>query len=265
VRVHRPGIAGVTLVALALVVVAPGSAGAHAANAGALQRDRDARPLAGLVIALDPGHQLGNANPAFARYLAQSRFNGVEDRGCNTTGTATNGGYPESTFVWNVAQRVRSRLERQGATVYLTRTTNSYREWGPCVWDRGRFGARVGADLTVSIHADGAAASGHGFFIVTPSVVPGWTDDIAAPSARVGRRMVSAMTAAGAVPSTYISGGLTQWNYLSTLNFSDVPIVLIELGNMRNPTEARRMVTARGQATYAAWVVAGIRAGLRRG
>lgn len=268
-RFIRPGTAcaalvTAALVAAALAAVAPVSAGAPAGNMPATPSERDARPLAGLVIALDPGHQLGNSNPAFARHLAQSRFNGVEDRGCNTTGTATNGGYPEATFVWNVAQRVRHRLERQGATVHLTRTTNSYRDWGPCVWDRGRFGASVEADLMVSIHADGAVASGYGFFIVTPSVLPGWTDDIAAASARVGRRMVAAMVAAGATPSTYIAGGLTQWDYLSTLNFSDVPSVLIELGNMRNPAESRRMVTARGQATYAEWVVAGIRAGLRR-
>lgn len=223
-----------------------------------------ARPLAGLVIALDPGHQLGNANPAFAAQMAQVRFNGVEVRGCNTTGTATDAGYPESTFVWKVAQRLRHRLERLGATVHLTRTSNSYDSWGPCVWQRGRFGARVGADLMVSLHADGAAASGSGFFIVTPALVPGWTDDIAAASARVGRRMVAGMTAAGATPSTYIPGGLTQWNYLSTLNFADVPAVLIELGNMRNPVEARRMASVRGQARYATWVLAGIRAAVDR-
>jgi len=119
-------------------------------------------PLAGRLILLDPGHQLGNSNPRFAEQLAQSRFNGTTVKGCNTTGTATNAGYPESTFNWQVAQVLRRMLEAEGARVEMTRTSNSRDEWGPCVWDRGRFGARVGADLTVSIHADGAAASGHG-------------------------------------------------------------------------------------------------------
>ena len=222
------------------------------------------RPLAGLVIALDPGHQLGNANPAFARQMGQTRFNGVVTRGCNTTGTATSAGYPEATFTWNVATRLKHRLERQGAAVHLTRTSNAYDQWGPCVWSRGRFGAKVGADLLVSIHADGAPASGRGFFIVTPARVPGWTDDIAAPSARMGARMRDALVAAGATTSTYISGGLTTWDYLSTLNFADVPALLIELGNMRNPDEGRAMATAEGQARYARWLVAGIRAALRR-
>ena len=36
----------------------------------------DADSLAGAVIAIDPGHQRGNANPAFARKVSATRFNG---------------------------------------------------------------------------------------------------------------------------------------------------------------------------------------------
>ena len=49
--------------------------------------------LTGAVIAIDPGHQLGNSNPRFAGQMAQTRFNGKIVKGCNTTGTATNVGY----------------------------------------------------------------------------------------------------------------------------------------------------------------------------
>ena len=44
------------------------------------------RPLEGVVIALDPGHQLGNSNPRFAKQMSQTRFNGSITKGCNTTG-----------------------------------------------------------------------------------------------------------------------------------------------------------------------------------
>ncbi|MFM9134252.1 MAG: N-acetylmuramoyl-L-alanine amidase, partial [bacterium] len=98
-------------------------------------------PLAGLVIALDPGHQLGNSNPAFADEMAQSRFNGYETKACNTTGTATASGFAESTFIWRVARYLKVRLRQLGAKVKMTRDGDSYRKWGPCVWDRGEFGA----------------------------------------------------------------------------------------------------------------------------
>lgn len=246
-------IAVVAVLALALGA-APVATGAPAS----------AKPLAGVVIALDPGHQLGNSNPRFASSLAQTRFNGYITKGCNTTGTATNGGFPEATFNWRVTSYLENRLRALGATVHKTRSNNSSRAWGPCVWDRGRFGARVGADLLVSIHADGAAPSGSGFYIMVPASIPGWTDDIAGPSSRMGARFVRGMAAAGAPRSTYVSGQTLVVRDISTLNFSDVPAILVELGNMRNASDAARMTTRDGQKRYADWMLAGIRAALRR-
>ena len=223
-----------------------------------------ARPLDGIVIALDPGHQLGNSNPRFASEIAQTRFNGHITKGCNTTGTATNGGFPESTFNWRVTRYLENRLTALGATVRKTRSNNSYNSWGPCVWDRGRFGAQVGADLLLSIHADGAGPSGSGFYVMLPAAIPGWTDDIAKPSVRMGQRFIQGMAGAGAPRSTYISGQTLITPEISTLNFSDVPAILVELGNMRNVSDAARMTSREGQKQYADWLVAGVRAALRR-
>ncbi len=92
---------------------------------------------------------------------------------CNTTGTATNGGFPEATFTWRTSLALKRRLEALGATVRMTRTTNSTDDWGPCVGTRGRFGAKVGADLEISLHGDGAAAATHGFFVIRPGLRAG--------------------------------------------------------------------------------------------
>ena len=222
------------------------------------------RPLEGVVIALDPGHQLGNSNPRFSAQMAQTRFNGHITKGCNTTGTSTNGGYAESTFNWRVSRYLESRLRALGATVRKTRSNHSYDAWGPCVWDRGRFGAEVDADLLLSIHADGAAPGGSGFYVMLPATIPGWTDDIARQSGRMGKRFVQGMAGAGAPRSTYISGQILVTPEISTLNFSDVPAILVELGNMRNSSDAARMTSREGQKQYADWLVSGIRAALRR-
>lgn len=221
-------------------------------------------PLAGLTIALDPGHQLGNTNPRFARQMAQTRWNGTIRKGCNTSGTATNAGYPESAFTWRVAVRLKARLEALGASVPMTRTANSYDMWGPCTWDRGKFGARSGADFMVSIHADGSAPGGRGFFVIAPASLTGWTDDIARPSQRLARALIRGMAAAGATRSTYVANQLFVWRDQNTLNFADVPTVIVELGNMRNAAEAARMSTSSGQRQYADWLLAGIREYLDR-
>ena len=251
--------------ALSADMPAAGAAGLSGASASAQATSaRSRKPLAGITIALDPGHQLGNSNPAFRSNLAQSKFNGTSVKGCNTTGTATPGGYPEATFVWNVSQYVKKRLQRLGAKVRMTRTTNSYNAWGPCVWNRGLFGKKVGADLLVSVHADGAAANYRGFYVMVPTSIRGWTDDIAAPSRRAGERMIAGMASAGATRANYVRDQMLVTNNISTLNFSDVPAVLVEVGNMRNPSEASFMVTDRGQRAHAKWLVAGIRSALRR-
>jgi N-acetylmuramoyl-L-alanine amidase len=97
-----------------------------------------------------------------------------------------------------------------------------------------------------------------------PTTIPGWTDDIAKPSARMGKRFVQGMADAGALRSNYISGQTMVTPEISTLNFSDVPTILVELGNMRNSSDAARMTSREGQKEYADWLLAGIRAALRK-
>ena len=214
--------------------------------------------LDGKVIVVDPGHQLGNSNPKFAKYMAQTIFNGAITKACNTTGTATNSGFPESTFTWKVAKRLKAMLEQAGAKVIMTRSTNSYDAWGPCVWDRAKIANRNNADAMVSIHADGAASSSHGFFAMTPALIKGWTDDVVKKDRRLANAMIEGMKGAGAPPSNYIGNQLMVSRDTTSLNISNRPTVTVEVGNMRNATDAARMQSAAGQEQYAKWLFAGL-------
>lgn len=217
-----------------------------------------AADLSGKVIAIDPGHQRGNSNPKFAKEVNRKKFNGSIRKGCNTTGTATNKGFPESTFNWRVANQLRNLLEAQGARVVLTRDSESYEKWGPCAWDRPLVANAAQADVFISIHADGAPAKASGFHVIAPSKVKGYTDDISKDSRKLARTMIAGMKQAGAQPATYISNALSIRGDQSTLNFSDVPAVVVELGNMRNKKEARAMSSRAGQKFYAEALAAGI-------
>jgi N-acetylmuramoyl-L-alanine amidase len=219
-------------------------------------------PLAGRTIALDPGHQLGNGR--HLREINRPVWVGLW-KACNTTGTATNSGYPEATFTWQVSRALAGRLEALGATVRMTRRTNSLDAWGPCVGTRGRFGAKVGADLEISLHGDGAAASTHGFFVIRPGLRRGWTDDILGSSRALAKQVRAGLVGAGFPVSTAYGGdGLDVRRDLGTLNAADVPTVMVELGNMRNAGDARCMTSSSCRGRYAAGLADGVVAALTR-
>jgi N-acetylmuramoyl-L-alanine amidase len=218
-------------------------------------------PLAGLVIAVDPGHNGGNAS-----HLAEIDrlvWIGNGRKACNTVGTSTVSGYPEHRFAYAVALRLAARLEALGATVALTRTSDT--GVGPCVDVRGEFGARVQAALTISIHGDGAPSGDHGFVVMKPGLVPGYTDDILARSATLATAIKGGLLSAGLpIANYYATSGIKTRTDLGTLNMSNVPVVMVELGNMKNAGDASRMTSATGRDRYALGLVAGIRRFLGR-
>lgn len=223
------------------------------------------RPLRGRVVVIDPGHQLGNRN--FPRQVNRAVPAGGFTKPCNTTGTATDGGYAEATFAWRVAGRLRARLEVLGARVVLTRHSNRQDRWGPCVDRRGRAGNRIGADLKISLHGDGSYARGaRGFHVIGPTDRPGWTRDIHRPSRVLALGIRRALVRDGFPLASYTAGGdgLDTRGDLATLNLANIPSVVVELGNMRDRRDARRMVSAAGQTAYASALVHGVRGFLER-
>jgi N-acetylmuramoyl-L-alanine amidase len=213
--------------------------------------------LAGQVIALDPGHNGRNA-----QHLAQ--INALVDAGgfqkaCNTTGTASNAGYPEAAFTWDVALRTKALLEGAGATVRLSRPSND--GWGPCIDARGRFAAESGAAAMVSIHADGSAPGNHGFHLIQPALRAGWTDDIVDTSAALALAVRDGLVSRGLPPANYIgSGGITSRGDLGTLNWADRPVTMIESGNMRDSQDAALLSSEAGRQQIAEGIAAGLAA-----
>jgi N-acetylmuramoyl-L-alanine amidase len=229
-----------------------------------VRAERASKPLDGRTIVIDPGHQLGNHN--FPEQINRQVPAGGFTKPCNTTGTSTNSGYPEATFTWQVSKALAKRLRSLGAIVKLTRHSNRQDRWGPCVDVRGRAGNSLpgggAADLKLSIHADGSYAAGaRGFHVIAPTDRAPWTDDIARPSARLAAAVKDGLLSRDFVVATYIAGGdgLDVRSDLGTLNLSDVPTVMVELGNMRSASEARVMTSPRGRARYARGLVAGVR------
>jgi N-acetylmuramoyl-L-alanine amidase len=207
-----------------------------------------AGPLAavrGRTIVVDPGH-----NPNDGKHIAE--INRPVDYGegtkpCDTTGTATRSGYAEARYTYDVSLRLRALLQAAGAKVILTHTLTSP-AYGPCIGERAAIGNRAHADVAISIHADGGPDSGHGYAAIAPSgpiAHTGLTAAMVAADVRLAAALRAEYPqATGIQPSTYLgSNGVYRSNYYGGLDWSHVPKVLLETGNMRNDAEAARLET----------------------
>jgi N-acetylmuramoyl-L-alanine amidase len=211
--------------------------------------------LKGKIVAVDPGHNGDNyEDPAVVNAPI---FNGREVEACDTTGTETDGGYTEAQFNFNVAAYLTADLRALGATVVLTRTSNT--GVGPCVTDRAAIGNAAHADVAVSIHADGGPPGGRGFTVLEP-VADGPNDAIIAPSDMLATDLRDVFGAATgtAVSDYYGVDGLQPRDDLGGLNLSTVPKVLIETANMRNAADARLVTSPAWQALAAKGIAIGL-------
>ena len=233
---------------------APSTTGARATTTTADEGD-----LRGLVVVVDPGHN--GANAAHAAEIARLVDAGGFQKACNTVGAAE-GELTESEINWRTALELRSLLEARGAKVVLTRSSDD--GWGPCVDQRGLTAERVGADVLVSLHADGADPSGRGFHVIRPAPGPTVTEERSEASADLAARVRGALVAAGLTPSNYVGGdGIVARSDIATVNRSSAPAVMVEAGNVHNPADLELLGTEAGRRRIATGLAEAIGAYLR--
>ncbi|MFC8370219.1 N-acetylmuramoyl-L-alanine amidase [Streptomyces sp. NPDC057239] len=222
-------------------------------------------PLEGKVVVIDPGH-----NPENFKHTAEINRQvdiGTNRKACDTTGTSTNDGYAEADFTLDVAHRMRTLLEKQGATVKLTQDGD--RPFGPCVDERARIGNEAKADAVVSVHADGSGTGNRGFHVILPGAVDAGAADtraIVEPSDDLGTRIAgNFVRVTGSAPSNYVGGGtgLVTRKDLGGLNLSTVPKVFIECGNMRDSKDAALLTSGAWRQKAAQGISDGIVSFLR--
>jgi N-acetylmuramoyl-L-alanine amidase len=206
------------------------------------QPSKGGSALRGKIIVIDPGHNgMNGEHPSVVNKQVKI---GNGSKACDTTGTATNAGYNEHAFTWDVSNRLAKLLRAQGAEVHLTRKNDT--SVGPCITERAGLGNRLKADAALSVHADGAPASAHGFHIIEPLPVKGLNAEMVPDARRLGRALRDAYRDGTGIPYSTYRGkqAIDSRDDLGGLNLSKVPKVFIECGNMRNPSEAAKMSSA---------------------
>jgi N-acetylmuramoyl-L-alanine amidase len=207
-----------------------------------------ALPLAGRVVGIDPGHNGDNfSDPSF---LNQQVWNGTGYEDCDTTGTQAADGFTEASFNFDVATDLRADLIALGATVVMTRDSND--GVGPCVTTRAQIINDAHADVALDIHADGGPVTGRGFTVLEP-VADGPNDAVIAASQQLGADVRAAILQYTPMPESdyYGTDGVISRDDLAGLNLTTVPKVLVECGNMTNPTDAALLQTPSFQEAIA--------------
>ncbi len=201
------------------------STGSSAASSG----DSRGTALSGFTICLDPGHGI----------TSQSRQEAVsplssEQKPAYVSGASGNS-QTEEALNLAVAQLVKSRLENRGATVVMTRTTH---EAAVSNIERATIANEAGADLCIRIHADGAENTAvHGFSILVPSGSLLGTPSIVTPSRAAAQCIEDALKQSIDAQDR----GLTERSDMTGFNWSEVPVVLVEMGFLTNPEEDRKL------------------------
>ena len=240
---------------------APRATAKASAKSSANRPPAPAGVLRGKVVVVDPGHNGGNG--AAASTISRPIWNGRESEACDTAGAQTDSGYTEARFNWNVAQHLAADLRAEGATVVLTRTSNT--GVGPCVTRRVAIGNAARANAAISVHADAGPPGGRGFAVLEP-VADGPNNAIVGPSATLGADVRDAFASRTGEPVSSYDGtnGIQPRDDLAGTNLSTVPKVFIECANMRNPADAALVTSARWQARAARAIAAGLTAFLAR-
>jgi len=203
----------------------------------------------GPTIVIDPGHDL-RANPATEPIGPGSKRRKIKDGG-GTRGVVT--GTPEHVVNLRISLLLRDELSARGYCVVMTRTTSSGRSVGNVA--RARIANRAGAALFVRVHADGSTdRSRRGTSMLYPALHRGWTDDVL-PESKTAARVIQ-----GELRSALGSRdlGIVPRSDLTGFNWSDVPVVLAEVGFLSNPAEDRLLNSRAYQRRAARGLAQGI-------
>lgn len=183
------------------------------------------------VVVIDPGHQLRGDSTKEPNGPGSSTMKARVTSGA--TGVATK--VAEYVMNLNVSLKLKTELENRGYTVYMTRSTHDVNISNK---ERAEYATSVGADIAVRIHGNGSAnASVHGAESYAPSAKNPYVSHLSKASISLSRCIVDAYCEA----TGFKNRGVFTSDTMTGINWSTVPVTIIELGYMSNAEEDRKM------------------------
>lgn len=212
------------------------------------EKQTDNYNVSGKIIVIDPGHGIGGNNEK------EPVAPGSSTKKAAYVSGASGKNQTEEELNLIVSQKLKTVLEERGAVVYLTREGHEATRSNV---ERAQFANEMVADICVRIHADGSEISSvKGASVLIPSGEYIKDNDLLQKSKLAGEIVLEEY-----VKSTGAKNrGISKRGDMTGFNWSEVPVILVELGFMSNSEEDALMETEE----YQNKMVSGITTGLER-
>ena len=203
-----------------------------------------------LVVAIDPGHQ-GNWVD-----MSEKEPNGPgssEMKAKATTGTQGSfSGKAEYELNLEISLLLRDELEKRGYRVILTREDN---DTAISNAERAQMAYEEGGDIYVRIHANGSDDAGvQGALAMVPSSNNPYIPELAEDSYTLAECILSAYCE----KASFTSLGIQYYDNMTGINWSKLPVMILEMGFMTNQSDDLRMSDASVQPLMAEGIADGI-------
>ena len=199
-------------------------------------------------MAIDPGHQSrGNSDLEPIGPGAAQKKPKVAP---GTRGVATN--MPEYRLTLDVSLKLRDELLARGYRVFMIREINDVNITNK---ERAAMATEASADIFVRIHADGSEdGTASGIMTISPTADNPHNPHLYAQSYALSDAILSSMVAATGAHRR----GVREVDNMSGINWSTVPVTIVEMGFMTNPAEDRLMQTEEYQRKLVTGIADGI-------
>lgn len=205
-------------------------------------------PSNGKKVAIDAGHQLrGNSG-------TEPVGPGSSTKKAKVAGGATgvSSRVPEYKLTLSVAKKLQKELESRGYEVYMIRSKNNVNISNK---QRAQKANRSGADIYIRLHGD---SSGSSSVRGASGLYPSSSNPYVGKLSKSSKRLTSKILSAYCKKTGIRNRGCVVRNDLTGTNWSEIPVTLIEMGFMSNPTEDRQMQKSKFQKKMAKGIANGI-------
>lgn len=187
----------------------------------------------GHIVGIDPGHQSFSIDMSAQEPIGPGASETKAKATSGTQGSYT--GVPEYQLNLDISLKLQDILEERGYKVVMTRTDN---ETAISNMERAQYAAQQGSEIYVRIHANGEDShTSSGALAMAPSEQNPYVAQLSTESVRLSQSILDSYCQT----TGFANLGVQYYDNMSGINWSTVPVTILEMGFMTNENDDRKM------------------------